>query len=373
MRHFWIRTDASKNIGTGHVVRCLTVAQYLVTQGERVTFICRLFDGNLISMIQAQGFKVISLPASLEEISEQHLTLFEGKALPHQAWLEASQQQDACATLSALQGSVSPNDWLLVDHFALDHRWEVYVGGQLNCHLAAIDGQADRRHAVDVLVDPTMCQSENKWSGLLQPDTCLYQGIAYSPIRSEFFDVRQEAKVRSQLSKILIAFGGVDLPNYTLATLQVLLSLPISSLSIDVVVGMNYPHWDALETVCKGKPNVTLYQQTSNMHGLMRDADLSIGAGGTMAWERCMLYLPTLAAMIAENQRQQVMCLEQNGVAWSMGDNLESFIYRLRHAMKLFMEWPEILENMSLSAKHLTKGIDRNAWNRVFKENDVDG
>ncbi len=105
------RTDASIEIGTGHVMRCLTLANALVAKGAKCTFICREHAGNLIEHIQSKGHDVYVVPIGQWVDSD----------LGHSAWLGSTQTQDAkeCAPLLA---RLKP-DWLVVDHYALDARW----------------------------------------------------------------------------------------------------------------------------------------------------------------------------------------------------------------------------------------------------------
>ena len=144
--HAVIRADASLQIGTGHVMRCLTLAAGLAERGAQVDFICRAHQGNLVALIEQRGFRVITLP--LEFGGE--------KASPdqpaHAHWLGCDWQTDAEQSRDAISGTV---DWIIVDHYALDHRWETMM--RAKCALImCFDDLADRSLDCDLLLDQSL-------------------------------------------------------------------------------------------------------------------------------------------------------------------------------------------------------------------------
>ena len=111
------RTDASLTIGTGHVMRCLTLANALRDRGADVSFVCREHEGHLCELITSEGFSVSRLPVS---------SMVEGETstLAHAAWLGASWQEDAEKTREVIEFLAVAPDWLIVDHYGLDKQWE---------------------------------------------------------------------------------------------------------------------------------------------------------------------------------------------------------------------------------------------------------
>lgn len=370
MRKFLIRTDSSIEIGTGHVFRCLSLAEGLQKRGWHIIFLCRDFEGAFIEVIRSKGFEVIKLPADLSGVYSEakRLKRFEGTVLKHASWLNASQAEDAVAVTHALMPlNCNHQDWLFVDHFALDARWESYFQSVFGFQLAVIDGQADRAHSAALLLDPTICLTTNKWKAFISSNTQLYQGLSYIPIHPRFFIAQGNSTVRVKLQTILIGFGGVDLNNYTRTALQALLELPISNIDVHVIVGRNYPHLSELETICQQFDFVFLHVQTDKVEALMQKADLAIGAGGSMAWERCLLYLPTLVAVIADNQRQQVACLEKQGIAINVGDDPERFSVEIKEVVMNLILNPDKLMAMSKRAYVLAGDVKPNAWVGLFE------
>lgn len=157
------RTDASLQIGTGHVMRCLTLADELRRQGADIVFICREHPGNLIDLIEGKGHPVVRL---LQADAEYMAT---SEDVTHATWLGVSWQQDAAETLTAL-GNTQP-EWLIVDHYALDRRW----GQKLRLHVGkimVIDDLADRLHDCDLLSDQNLYPAMESRHDKLIPDNC---------------------------------------------------------------------------------------------------------------------------------------------------------------------------------------------------------
>ena len=186
-----IRTDASLQIGTGHVMRCLTLANALNEKGVTVEFICRDLPGNLIVYIESKGFSVHSLhglTTSKPGVSRSH------NNLSHSHWLGVSQEQDVKECESVLN-IINP-DWLIVDHYAIDCWWQNELKGHYK-KLMVIDDLADRRHECDLLLDQTFGRKEEDYKSLVNKDCHLLLGSKYALLRPEFtqwreYSLRQE-------------------------------------------------------------------------------------------------------------------------------------------------------------------------------------
>ncbi|MGO2074578.1 MAG: UDP-2,4-diacetamido-2,4,6-trideoxy-beta-L-altropyranose hydrolase [Pseudoalteromonas sp.] len=363
----FFRTDASKKIGSGHVYRCISLAQALTKLQYTCIFICREFEGHSIDFIRTKGFECRILASSLSNFHQAEITAVE-PALKHSDWLNATQQQDASATLQTLHtDEVKHTDWIVVDHFALGAFWERILATKLGCHIAVLDGQADRVHFSDVLIDPSLCTNPEKWQSFIQPHTRLYLGFPYIPLAPAFFEQQSHARIRNKVRNVLIAFGGVDQYNYTQCALEALLALQPCLFTITVVIGQHYPFKDALVELCSRR-GVTLKSNVSDMEQLMLQADLAIGAGGTMSWERCMLYLPTIVTTIADNQLKQVECLVSKGVAIKVSSDLTQYADKLKEALNTLLKNEQCLSSMSKQAMNLVLKESNQVWLDVFTE-----
>lgn len=314
------RVDASLQIGSGHVMRCLTLAAALREQGASCHFICREHSGNLIDQIRGMGFAIAALATgSLDSPPVAQ----DGKPLPpHAAWLGTGWQVDAEVTCDALR-SLSP-DWLVVDHYALDRSWEQALRAHCT-RLMVIDDLADRPHDCDVLLDQNLGREDKDYTDLV-PATCtILAGTRYALLRPEFAALRAyslQRRKQPQLRRLLITMGGVDQSNATGQVLKALRQCPLpTDCRITIVMGLHAPWLAQVEAQvadfpwpCEVKVNI------SDMAQLMADSDLAIGAAGGTSWERCVLGLPTLMVVIAENQKSGATALVRAEAAVSAGD-----------------------------------------------------
>jgi len=313
-----IRVDASSQIGTGHFMRNLTLANELSKRGAKVRFVSRHVPEYLQDMLFDKGYelRLIDSPANETKIDE----------LPHSIWLGTSQHEDAQNTSLALSDRIW--DWLVVDHYALDARWESQLRKTVK-QILVIDDIADRLHDCDILLDQNYyIDMDTRYTGKVPPKCRLLLGPHYALLRDEFREWRQHIKPRSGLVKrILVFFGGVDADNYTGRAIDALAGLGINGLHVDVVIGAQHPYREEIELACK-EHSFNCYVQIDLMAELMANADLAIGAGGSATWERCCLGLPTFVMCTADNQKQQVVDAASEGLLYApeINDDFKNWI-----------------------------------------------
>lgn len=313
------RCDASIQIGSGHVMRCLTLADELSRQGAECVFICRRHHGNLIEEIQQQGYKVYALPLE----NDLYIETNNKTALAHADWLASTQHRDAELNISIVK-AVQP-DWLIVDHYSLDEIWEKRL--QPYCKkIMVIDDLADRKHHCDVLLDQNFGRDPQDYAAHVNEDCELLCGSKYALLRPEFAAWRGYSLERRQYNKlasILINLGGVDKDNITTKILKVLQtkSLP-DHCSITIVMGSTSPWTEAVKQQAAIMQWRTVVKVgVDNMAELMASSDLAIGAAGSTSWERCCLGLPTIMLVLADNQRDIANVLEDVGAALTFNIN----------------------------------------------------
>ena len=296
-----IRADASVDIGTGHVMRCLTLARALQENAAQVEFICRDLPGHMAELIQREGFTVQLLPVDVDKQGRRSPALAE--SLSHQ-WLTVSAEQDVKQTREILLRQ-DHWDWLVVDHYGIDEFWEQQQRDIVD-KIMVIDDLADRRHDCDILLDQNhYADMETRYLGKVPKHCKQLLGSRYMLLRQEFLQQRKKLKRSAgRVKRIMVFFGGVDYKNETAKALAALQTLNITDISIDVVIGTSNPHRENLAALCEDFDNAVLHVQVNNMAELMAHADLCIGGGGTATWERCSLGLPALAWAIAENQQK---------------------------------------------------------------------
>lgn len=309
------RVDASIEIGTGHVMRCLALADALSKRGAFCHFICREHPGNLLMLITEHGHQITPLPLGYG-CSETRSTL------PHASWLGDSWENDANQTQSVLKNI--DVGWLIVDHYALDQNWESAIRPYCH-HLMVIDDLADRPHLGDILLDQNLGRSAKDYDDLVRPQTQRFIGLRYALLRPEFAQWRDYSLARRtqpQFQRLLITMGGVDKNNITGRVLSTLTYCELPpSVEIIAVLGINAPHLASVKSQALTMPWSThVMVGVNNMAQLMAESDLAIGAAGSTSWERCCLGLPAIILVLAENQRSGAEALQQANAAISLSE-----------------------------------------------------
>lgn len=314
------RVDASLTIGTGHVMRCLTLADALANEeGASCLFIMRESEGGLESCIRDKGYEVYTLPPIQGEFIR--CSVVETELPPHADWLVGGWELDACETLKVLESICC--DWLIIDHYGIDMQWEKRVSSLVK-RILVIDDLADRSHLCDVVLDQNIGRTESDYSELV-PEYCVkLMGPMYALLRPEFSEHRLNSLQRRQSGcskSILIAMGGVDKDDLTSTLLAILDSMPsLKECSIQVVLGASAPWAGNVKKVAAGlKASTEVLVGVSNMAELMANADLAIGAAGGTALERCCLGLPTLMLTLAENQVPGAKAMDAESAAIWLG------------------------------------------------------
>jgi len=354
MKLFAFRVDASNSIGTGHVMRCLTLATQLRQTGNEVLFYCRNHPGNRIEYIESLGFAVSTLcESNLGSRIEQN------PPLAHSKWLGVFQIEDAQEMISKLPKNLPIFDWLIVDHYALDQTWEHKMRGYFR-GLMAIDDLADRQHDCDILLDQNFyINNDERYIGKLKSDCTKILGPEYALLRPEFYLAREKlVKKTSAVSLVLIFFGGSDNSNQTLKVLNALKLCGDLNLKIVVVLGSNYSHKESIrEYVLQMGQQITLYDGVSNFSELMAQADLFIGSAGVTTWERCCLGLPSLVITVAMNQVEPTQQLDGLGVLKFLGQSNSLTVEQISEGILEFISDRSRLGEMATKAKELVDGL----------------
>lgn len=299
------RVDASICIGTGHVMRCITLADLLRAKGAQVFFVCASFEGNLNGLIINKGYRILLIST----------INFHSTEINSWDW-----QTDAVSTLDVLHSEKMVVDYLIIDHYGLDHRWEQQMRSYSK-KIIVIDDSANREHDCDLLLDQNYYKDKNeRYDGLVSPTCKRLLGPEYALLRTEFWEIGQAKIDRDgRVRRILVFFSGSDPTNETLKALDALMQIDRSMLHIDVIVGQSNPNREDIYLRCKALSNVHYHCQVENMAEMMANADLAIGAGGVTMWERCYLGLPAITIIIADNQRETTEAVAEYGAIWNLG------------------------------------------------------
>ena len=325
-------------------MRCLTLADGLKVHGAKIRFVSRYLPEHLRSMLAEKGHEFVSLDSAQNDMSLDELA--------HAHWLGVSQAQDAADSIQALTDEVW--DWLVIDHYALDIRWESALR-RSDKRIMVIDDLADRQHDCDVLLDQNFyADMQIRYTSKVPSHCALLMGPRYALLRDEFRQLHEQVRPRKgPVKRILVFFGGVDVDNYTGRAIEALTGIGESNLHIDVVIGAQHPCKEQIEAECALRGFIC-HIQTDKMAELMATADLAIGAGGSAAWERCCLGLPALLVALAENQIDIAKGLDLYGASVYVGT--------------LEMASPQVLRSETvnlLSALNRFKALSENAYSLV--------
>jgi UDP-2,4-diacetamido-2,4,6-trideoxy-beta-L-altropyranose hydrolase len=311
------RVDSSSQMGVGHLMRCMTLADELKKKNHQVTFVCRELTGNLTSLI---NYPMLILPKD---------DGFQSKDV-YLNWLGATQEQDAKQTIKVIPIDI---DILVVDSYSLDEKWH----RQLRTYaqkIVVIDDLADREFDCDILLNQNLGSQKEDYQDKVPIGCRLLLGCDYTLLRLEFVTLRVQALKKrrntTEIKNILISMGGSDKNNITYDVLQQI----DGDFNIVVVLGSASIHQEMIKDYVQDK-NIEVIVNSKNMAELMLKADLAIGAGGATSWERCCLGLPTLLYVLSENQRKTAENLEQLGAVMIVR-NLENDFQALVNGFSLW-------------------------------------
>ncbi len=347
MKNIVFRVDSSTEIGTGHVMRCLTLAEELQQQGAQIRFISRHMPEHIRDIMLAKGLESILLTGSTSVTSSNDIL--------HAHWLGTSQQADAKDTLRTLSGQVW--DWMIVDHYALDVRWESRMRSCAD-NLMIIDDLADRNHDCDLLLDQNLYEAmEYRYTERVPLGCIQLLGPRHALLRKEFLDERKKLRKRDgTVQQILVFLGGTDPANVTSKVLAALTHKDFSFIHVDVVVGEGNRHKKSIESQCKLLDNIYYHQQIDNIAELMTAADIAIGAGGSSAWERCLLGLPSLVVVVASNQLNSTVMQAKQGSCFNLGTYEKITANDIEKQLRFYINNPKQVYKMSNSALGIMNG-----------------
>lgn len=333
------RVDSSFDLGIGHVMRCITLADSLKKEGMDVRFICRKAKGDCIQLIKNNGFDVYELKPV-----DNSILLYMKKG-----W-----KQDVKETMEIL--NKFDVGILIIDHYAIDEKWEQEIRIYTN-KIVVIDDIADRSHVCDILIDQNYYENaSDRYTSNVSERCELLLGPIYALLRPEFASTRMKMKQRNGIVKsIMISFGGSDPSN---ETMKVLLAIQDQKqFEVHVVVGQSNIFKEEIKKFCINYPHLHYYCQIDEMADLMSKCDLAIGAGGSTSWERCCLGLPSIIVSTAENQVELAKNIAKVSVTHYLGDAQNIGITEWRDKILTVINSEAKLVEMSCSGMKLVDGL----------------
>ncbi|WP_328186503.1 UDP-2,4-diacetamido-2,4,6-trideoxy-beta-L-altropyranose hydrolase [Marinobacter sp. OP 3.4] len=358
------RVDASVQIGTGHVIRCLTLAEDLRRQGYQCLFICRNHEGNLADLIAQKDFEIHLLPSP----EQSTMPANNEPDLEHSCWLGVSWQTDAKQTLEVL--GYHNIDWLIVDHYALDAQWERLLAEAVG-QIMVIDDLADRDHQCTVLLDQNVLGGDVKqrYEAKVNKGCELLLGPHYALLRPEYEMLARALPERDgKISRVLVFVGGSDPYHLTECYLDTLRSKPFEHLFVDVVIGKNHPSPETVEQLVTNRSKTRLYCGLPSLSALMVRADLMLGAGGATNWERMCLGLNCIVSSVARNQDEINRELGAQDLIQFLGDAESLSMVEVYEAVKFALEHPEYNRVQSNAMRTIVDGRGTQYASQTLKD-----
>jgi UDP-2,4-diacetamido-2,4,6-trideoxy-beta-L-altropyranose hydrolase len=345
------RADASDRMGTGHVMRSLTLARALQREhGLETAFVCREHPGNLIAALRRDGQPVLPLRPPDRAIGSVN-----NAGEDYAAWLGVPVDSDAEETIAALCGEKP--EWMVVDHYGLGAEWEQRLRPHAR-RLMAIDDLATRSHDCDLLLDQNYSDEHATPYESRLPARCrTLLGPRYALLAPEYASLRAAQPVRTGVvRRALIYFGGVDPTNVSGEALTALSAPEFAGVEVDLVIGANHACRQALEVQAARRDRTRVHGIQASLAELMAKADVAIGAGGVTTWERLCLGLPSLVVSVAENQRPTCERLGAAGYIEYLGHAGSVGAEQIREKLHDLVESRERLMELSSRGQSLVDG-----------------
>lgn len=259
-----IRADADTRMGTGHVMRCVALAQAWEERGGRAQFVCSTVTPSLEARLRGEGFSVTSLPESAGSLA------------------------DAAATVEVARHAGA--SWIVVDgyHFDVAYHRAIKTAG---LRLLILD---DYGHADRYLADLVLNQNVHAGPSLYrdrEPHTRLLLGTRYAMLRREFWASRLwRQSIPPVARRLLVTLGGSDPDNVTRTLIEAIAGLNVDGLQTTVLVGGSNPHQASLDAAVRGSSRpIRIERNVSNMPPWMQWADAAVTAAGGTLWELAFL------------------------------------------------------------------------------------
>jgi UDP-2,4-diacetamido-2,4,6-trideoxy-beta-L-altropyranose hydrolase len=288
------RCDASTAMGSGHLMRCLTLADALRRRGAECLFITGTDNAHVEARLRAADHRASMLPSPL-----------------------AASDDDASASDAAMTLERMPSgaDWLVLDHYALGTAWETALRPAAG-RILTIDDLANRRHDADILVDPTVGRIADDYRGLTPSRCAVLAGGAYALLRPEFAALRADRKPDPHAPlRLHLGFGGGIWPA---PAWQVLVM--IAERHPDIPIIANAGSEDGMPAKARSiGPRVTIRIASPSIAADMALCTAAIGAPGSMTWERFCLGLPFACLATHPTQEEPVALLRRGGYLADLG------------------------------------------------------
>ena len=283
-----VRADAGREIGTGHVMRCLALAQAAKEKGIQVTF------------LSADNMKTLRERLKKEGMGVARLACRPGSG------------EDAAATVRFAREKKA--DVLVLDGYSFGASYQKVVSASGLRHLVLDDDGRQGHYGADFILNQN-AGAHRKLYSRREAGTKLLLGTRYALLRKEFLTKRGKKNASSTAAKVLVTLGGSDPENVTIRVLRALESSSLERLCVIVAVGPGNPHAAKLKAFCRSSRFSMTVKMDPDMSLLMAWADVAVSAAGSTCWELAFMGVPSLLFVTGANQRGTAAVLDRNGAA----------------------------------------------------------
>jgi len=326
-----IRADANAQMGTGHLMRCLALAQGWKSQRGQAIFITTCESDGLLQRLSSEGFQIVTLE----------------RPYPDPADWEATSQ-----VLTA-----HPNAWVVLDGYHFDSAYQRRIK-ETGHPLLVIDDMAHLEHYyANIVLNQNLHAEQLNYS--CEPYTQLLLGTRYVLLRREFLKWQGwRREIAERARKVLVTLGGADPDNVTLKIIMAMNKLTLKDLEVKVVIGPTNAHMASLKEAVHHSPfTIHLLPSVENMPDLMAWADVAVSAGGSTCWEMGFMGLPNVVLVLAENQQDIAAGLGTAGVAFNLGWYTEASIAQVANTLVDLLRDGGSRRQMSQRGRELVDGL----------------
>jgi UDP-2,4-diacetamido-2,4,6-trideoxy-beta-L-altropyranose hydrolase len=325
-----IRADASVTIGTGHVMRCLALAQAWQDAGGIVTF------------VMAESTTAIE-----QRLRSEHVELIKTDREP-------GSDSDG-EELVAIARNLDPT-WIVVDGYRFGAAYLRALKNELLNVVLIDDNGRPGTHASDFVLNQNIHAEE-----LLYQDrenyTRLLLGTKYALLRREFFSLTIPRQISSVGRKLLVSMGGSDPENVTCRIMEAIEQVAVENLQVIVVAGGSNPHLGSIaESVANSRHSCRILNNVKEMQEVIAWADLAISAAGSTCWEYCALGLPAILVAVADNQVANAQGLDGAGAARLVSGGSRFAIGEMAHLIARLANSTSERQALSRTGRNLVDG-----------------
>lgn len=325
-----IRADASVAVGTGHVMRCLALAQAWQDAGGRVTFVMAESTPAIEERLCGEGVDLV-------RIGGVRGSGFDGEQLV------------------ALARSRGPS-WVIMDGYEFGTVYQRALKNERFRVVLIDDNGGPEAYTADIVLNQNLHAQECLYKNR-ETHTRLLLGTKYALLRREFVAAKEAREIPSFGRKLLVSMGGSDPDNVTSRVMEAIEQVAIEDMEVIAVAGGSNPHLASIAgSVAESRHRCRILNNVTNMQELISWADLAISAAGTACWEYCALGLPAILVAVAENQIANAHALHAAGAARLVAGGSRFAVDEMAQQITYLANSTSELQSLSRTARTLVDG-----------------